>query len=394
MYDGLRAAEPHGRYFKDEIRRQLVERFGADRVNEGGLNVYTTFDFAMQRAAEAAVEKSLQELDARLPAKQRDGPPLQAALIAIDPRNGHVRALIGGRSFRESSYNRAMQSKRQPGSAFKPFVYAAAVEAGFNPDDTLDGLDEPVQLAHTAWTPDDEHVEHEELTLREGLRLSSNRAAVRLLEEVGLQPTIESAERFGFEDLPVVPSIALGAGEVTLSSLTSAYAAFANGGQVSAPVFIRRVEDSGGVVLFEATGQPRRAIRAITAYLMADMLRGVIDGGTGYGARRFGFALPAGGKTGTTNDYRDVWFVGFTPSVVSGVWIGYDQPRTIRREGYASELAVPMWARFMKEATRGHKAEWLLRPRDADASARFAKIERPKKRSFWSKLFGLDDDDR
>ncbi len=390
IYDGLRAAEPYGRYFKEEVRRQLIERFGAQRVAEGGLRVYTTIDLEMQRAAEAAVERGLGDIDKTLSKRRKatTTDPLQAALVAIDPRNGHVLAMVGGRDFTKSPFNRATQAKRQPGSAFKPFIYAAAVEGGYGPDDLIEGLDEPVEASNAEWTPEDEHFyEYDAVTLREGLRLSSNRAAVRLMQEVGVGKAVRSASAFGFGDLPVVPSVALGAGEVTLTSITSAYGAFANGGAVYPHTVIRRVEDQDGTVLFQGQELAHQAIRPVTAYLMADMLRGVIDAGTGYGARQHGFSLPAGGKTGTTNDYRDAWFIGFTPSIVTGVWVGYDQPQTIRREGYASELAVPMWARFMKAATKGDKAEWLKRPRGA---IRDARVEQPtQKRSWLSRVFGF-----
>lgn len=411
--DGRRGSEGFGHYYKKEVRRQLVERFGWERVSEGGLQVYTTIDPAMQRAAEAAVDVSLKEIDKTLAKGKSGGTPLQAALIAIDPLSGAVRALVGGRDFTASSYNRALLARRQPGSAFKPFVYAAAVAAGYGPEDTLDGLFEPAQIANAAWDPDDEHLEEDSVTLRDGLRLSSNRAAVRLLSEVGLTKTLRSARAFGFDDLPNVPSVALGSGEVTLSAITSAYGAFANGGKMTPPSLIRRVVDADGAVLFESAETERQAIEPITAYLMADMLRGVIDAGTGAGARRYGFTLPAGGKTGTTNDYKDAWFVGFTPSVVAGVWIGFDQPRTIRRGGYASELAVPLWARFMKTATQGNKAAWVKRPASANRDARLASAEvrdagerdgervaldergerqdlPKKKRGFWGRIFGKD----
>jgi penicillin-binding protein 1A len=200
--------------------------------------------------------------------------------------------------------------------------------------------------------------------------MSSNRAAVRLLEDVGLKRTINSAKGFGFDSLPIVPSVALGSGEVTLSQITAAYGAFANNGAVFHPILIRKIVDKDGKALFEAEQEAQQAIRPITAYLMADMLRGVVDYGTAYGVRQAGFTLPAGGKTGTTNDYKDAWFIGFTPSIVTGVWVGYDQPRTIRGHGYAAEIAVPMWARYMKSAVLGSKAEWLTPPRNAMRDAR------------------------
>ena len=390
IYDGLRSEEGYGKYFKEEVRRQLVERFGAERLNEGGLRVFTTIDLAVQRMAEEAVERGLTDIEKTLSKRQRANlDPLQGALIAIDPRSGHVRAMVGGRDFAKSSFNRATQAKRQPGSAFKPFIYAAAVEDGFGPDDWIDGLDEPVVASNKAWTPDDAHFGDEGVTLREGLRLSSNRAAVRLMHTVGMRQTVRAASAFGFGDLPVVPSVALGSGEVTLSSITAAYGAFANNGAVFPPTLIRRVTDADGNVLFEGQELPQQAIKPITAYVMADMLRGVIDGGTGYGVRQFGFMLPAGGKTGTTNDYRDAWFIGFTPSLVTGVWVGYDQPRTIRREGYAAELAVPMWARFMKAATKGQRADWMPRPRGSRDARANASATTPQRRSWWSRVFGF-----
>ena len=390
IYDGLRAEEPYGKYFKEEVRRQLVERFGVERIQEGGLRVFTTIDLEMQKIAEAAVARGVSDIEKTLSKRQRlaaDADPLQAALIAIDPKTGYVRAMVGGRDFAKSPFNRATQAKRQPGSAFKPFIYAAAVEDGFGPDDWIDGLDEPVLASNKEWTPDDEHFGDEGVTLREGLRLSSNRAAVRLMQTVGVRQTVRAASAFGFDDLPVVPSVALGSGEVTLSSITAAYGAFANGGRVFPPTLIRRVTDAAGNVLFEGGELPHQAIRPVTAYLMADMLRGVIDAGTGYGARQLGFTLPAGGKTGTTNDYRDAWFIGFTPSIVTGVWVGYDQPRTIRREGYAAELAVPIWARFMKAATKGQQATWVDRPRGVTRDARVSPP--PQRRTWWSRVFGF-----
>jgi penicillin-binding protein 1A len=389
IYDGLRAEEPYGQYFKDEVRRQLVEQFGSERVEQGGLLVYTTIDPYMQRAADAAVDQSIAEIEKSLPKRTTPRDPLQAALIAIDPDTGAVRAMVGGRDFRASNFNRATRARRQPGSAFKPFVYAAAVEGGFGPDDLIEGLDEPIEASNVMWTPDDEHVDDEVLTLREGLRLSSNRAAVQLLSTVGLKKTMKQAHNFGFDDLPAVPSVALGSGEVTLSSITAAYGAFANNGAVFHPHLVRRVVDRDGSVLYEKKDSPQQAIRPVTAYLMADMLRGVVDGGTGYGVRQMGFSLPAGGKTGTTNDYRDAWFIGFTPSLVTGVWVGYDQPQTIRRNGYAAELAVPMWTRFMKVATKGMKPAWVARPRGAIQDAR---VNPPpvleSKPGFWSRIFG------
>jgi 1A family penicillin-binding protein len=383
LHDTLREAEPHGEYFKEQVRRELVDRFGWQRVYQGGLKVYTTIDMRMQLAAETAVDESLKALDERRAAlavrraKARatatkgfvgpiappsDGEPLQAALVAMDPATGHIRAMVGGRDFNTSSFNRVVQAKRQPGSAFKPFVYAAALEAGYSPATLIDHLDEPTATMQGAWMPADGHSTASALTMRAALRTSSNRAAVRMLQEVGISRTVEQARTLGVGDVPSVPSLALGSGEVTVQSLTAAYAAFANHGLVPGPLVIRHVDDQDGLVLYESQESSTRAISDVTAFLMSSMLADVINAGTGASARRFGFSLPAAGKTGTTNDFNDAWFVGYTPTLVAGVWVGFDQPRTILPNGFAADVAVPVWAKFMKAATRGAKPEWFPTP--------------------------------
>jgi penicillin-binding protein 1A len=198
--------------------------------------------------------------------------------------------------------------------------------------------------------------------MRAALRTSSNRAAVRMLQQVGIPETVQHAQRLGVGSLPSVPSLALGSGEVTLATMTAAYAAFANKGMLALPTMIRRVESLDGELLFQAAARPQRAVSEATAFLMTTMLADVINAGTAWQARRVGFTLPAAGKTGTTNDYHDAWFVGYTPSLVAGVWLGYDQPRTIMSGGYAGDLAVPIWGRFMKAATNGHEPGWFRAP--------------------------------
>ena len=272
-----------------------------------------------------------------------------------------MRALVGGRDFTRSQFDRVTQARRQAGSAFKPFVYAAAMEMGYSPATLLDDLDDPTMTPQGAWLPADGHSGGGAMTVRAALRTSSNRAAVQMLRTVGISNAVNYAARVGLE-APAVPSLALGAGDVTLLSLTSAYGVFANGGMLKPPIVITRVEDQTGRLLFADHPAPSQAISEQSAFLMAQMLTDVVDRGTGYRARQVGFKLPAAGKTGTTNDYRDAWFVGFTPALVAGVWVGFDQPTSIMPGGYAAELAAPIWGRFMKDATAGDKPAWLRTP--------------------------------
>jgi 1A family penicillin-binding protein len=350
LNDALRKEEAYGQYFKEEVRKELVERFGWDRVHHEGLRVETTIDLDMQKVAESEVARALAEIEKR--GRQRGGDPLQAALVSLDPRTGEVRALVGGRKFTDSRFNRVTQAKRQPGSAFKPFVYAAAIERGFTPATIITGLSEPIMTVNGAWVPNDGHVEADSMTMRAALRVSSNRAAVRVMEEVGIPEAVEYAERFGMPGLPRVPSLVLGSGEVTMLSLVSAYGAFANGGVLTQPRLIRRVTTADGRVLYESKVTATEVVSPTTAYLVTSMLEDVVDAGTGAQVRSLGFRLPAAGKTGTTNEYRDAWFIGYTPTLATGVWVGSDQPKTIVPGGYAAQLAVPMWTRYMNAATR------------------------------------------
>jgi penicillin-binding protein 1A len=365
LNDGLRTGEDYGQYFKEEVRRFLVQRFGWERVYQGGLRVYTTIDLEMQKAAEAEVGNAIAAIEKRQSGTKRiDDQSLQAALVAIDPHTGHVRAMVGGRDFAQSTFNRATQARRQPGSAFKPFVYAAALERGFSPATLIANLDHPIMTLQGAWVPEDEHSDGSPMTMRTALRMSSNRAAVRMLEDVGIPVTVDYAKRLGVGSVPSVPSLALGSGEVTLDAMTAAFSTFANGGLVPTPVFVRRVESTTGEVLYTDEHVQQRAVSEATSFQMAEMLADVINQGTAWPARRDGFTLPAAGKTGTTNDYHDAWFIGFTPHLATGVWVGYDQPRTIISRGYAADLAVPLWTSFMKQATRTDKPDWLPRPRN------------------------------
>ena len=371
LKNALEIRETFGLYYKEQVRKELVERFGWTRVAQGGLKVYTTLDTDLQQAAEKMLEDGLEKIESRRgyahPKRSdtrddKSSDYLQGALVAVEPGSGAVRVLVGGRDFEVSRFNRAIQAKRQAGSAFKPFVYAAALEAGYSPASVISRLNDPILTEQGDWMPEDEHSDASSMTLRSALRMSSNRAAVQLLNQVGISKAVSYAQKLNVGTPPSVPSLALGAGDVTLLSLTAAYGAFADGGIVRTPVFIRRVEDSDGKVIYQDPGKSQRAISESTAFLMSSMLADVINAGTAYKARQAGFTLPAAGKTGTTNDYVDAWFVGYTPHLVTGVWLGFDQPATIVRNGYAGDLAVPIWAAFMKTATNGDKPEWFDRP--------------------------------
>jgi penicillin-binding protein 1A len=245
-----------------------------------------------------------------------------------------------------------VQAKRQAGSAFKPFVYAAALERGASPGTIIYNLDSPTATPQGAWVPEDEHSAGNSMTMRTALRTSSNRAAVQMINAIGVKTAVEYANKLELGDMPAVPSLALGAGDVTLEDMTMAFGAFANGGMVRDAVFIRKVVDAEGNTLFESEDKPRKAIEEATAYFMADMLTDVIDHGTAYGARREGFTLPAAGKTGTTNDYKDAWFVGFTPDLAVGVYIGYDQPVSMGHGETGGSLAAPVVRDFLMGALK------------------------------------------
>ena len=274
----------------------------------------------------------------------------------MDPLTGDVVALVGGRDFSESRFNRATQARRQAGSAFKPIIYAAALERGYAPGTMLRDLDTPITSYGPAWLPAGDH-ESSEYTLRRALKVSSNRAAAQLMQQVGMSTTIYYAQRLGIAStLPTVPSLALGTGEVTLIELTAAYTAFANRGITSLPRLFTRVEDADGVPLFFQEENHTRAISEGTAYMMSSMLSDVISGGTATGARSSGFKLPAAGKTGTTDDYSDAWFVGYTPHLITGVWFGFDRPSPIARPGFRRHDRRPGVGHLHEGGDRGSRS--------------------------------------
>jgi 1A family penicillin-binding protein len=337
-----------GQYFLEYVQQTLEAKYGADMVFKGGLNVYTTLNPSVQLAAEQTLRDGLTTLEGRS-AKVRPGEHPEGAIVTIEPQTGYVRAIVGGYDFFRSEFNRAVQAKRQPGSAFKPFVYMAALEAGFTPATRIE--DAPISYAvgpsGNAWKPENYDRKFRGLTtLQQGIEDSVNVVTVKLQERVGVTRTIGVARRFGIQS-PLAPnlSLALGTSDLSLLELTSAYGALANQGAWVPPTVIRYVTDSKDKLLEENVPQGRQAVPPELAYVITHMLRGVVERGTGQVAKALG--RPVAAKTGTTNDYSNAWFVGYTPRLVTGVWVGYDRPRSLGRDETGGRLAAPIWTAYM-----------------------------------------------
>ena len=329
--------------------RVFIDSILPDALRDGDVTVYTTLDLAAQRAADRAVLRGTTAVTRETQyAGGRVRDAAQGALVALDPRTGDIRALVGGRRSKRG-FNRAFDAKRQPGSAFKPFVYAAALRSGMTPATLVD--DEPVEIAQgrKIWRPanyDDSYIGT--ITIAKALAVSSNAAAVRVSQTVGISSVIDAARRSGIRSaLPNFPAMALGAVEVTPLELVAAYATFANGGLRVHPRLVRRIEAADGTVLWSAEiAPPDTMMDPRDAFQLTSMLRGVVDNGTARVVRDMGVKGPVAGKTGTTNNAADVWFVGYTPSLVAGVWFGYDTPRAIAPHASGGKLAAPTWAEF------------------------------------------------
>ena len=339
-------------YAQDYLRQEFRAEFADD--NPPDWKVQTTLSPPIQREAERAVSEGLGRF-------RNNG--LQAALVALDPQTGDVLALVGGRSFARTPFNRAVNAKRQPGSAFKPILYAAALENGMSPISTMSGLRDLRVKGHDEWEVKNAKLEaRDTLTLREALSESNNQAAVKLQTQVGSQPVLKLADAVGLSGLPDVPSLALGVGEVTPLQLTAAYAMFPNGGFAVTPRPIVQVLDDDGYAVLNRPIERKTVISEATAFQMVSMLSDVLNGGTGAAARSLGVRFPAAGKTGTTDDFKDAWFVGFSSSIVVGVWVGLDQPAAIGPDAYGAKYALPIWADFMSSVARIRKPENFSMP--------------------------------
>jgi penicillin-binding protein 1A len=386
---GLSARQDYGDvapYFVEWVRQTLDARFGRD-LYEKGLRIYTTLDIDIEQAAERALEAQIENIESgafgpyrhptyaqyleRRTSDASDRPNassyLQGAFIVMDVQTGEILAMVGGRDFDDSKFNRATQALRQPGSTFKLFVYSAALRSGHSPNEMLP--DEPVSIPMsdgTVWEPSnfEENQFRGDVTLRQALASSINLVAIRLGLEIGIDAVVDEAHRYGLTT-PVypVPATFIGSSDVYPLQMVSAYTAPAALGVRAAPLGIRRVEDADGKVLWQPQVHRERVMNPDQAFVLNDMLKGVIHGGTATTAvRSSGFNLPAAGKTGTTNDYTDVWFIGYTREMVAGVWMGFDTPQTIMPSAQGGRYAAPAWAAFMKEVyeRRPSPGDWTM----------------------------------
>ncbi len=359
-------------YFVEYVRQQLAPRFGDDLYRDG-LRIYTTLDLDAQLAAERALDEQLDKIESGAMGrythetyrefqaqKQSDvsetsTPYLQGAALVMEARTGNILAMVGGRDYTDSKFNRVTMALRQPGSTFKPILYSAAVESGMTFDDMAqDGpISVPMPYGQPDWEPQNYEGSFTDsmLTLREGLWRSLNSIAVRVGLHVGIEPLITEARRFGITTpIDSVPSIFLGSNGVRPIELIAAYSAFANLGPRVVPNAVVRVEDRNGKILYQSEPQSIPVLDPATAWTMNQALQGVVKYGTAsdavWGA---GFHVPAGGKTGTTNDFKDVWYIGFTPDIVSGMWLGFDNPQPIKQQAQGGYYVAPAWTQMMSD---------------------------------------------
>ena len=351
-------------WFTEVIKGELEEKIGANLLYRGGITIESTLNLELQKHANRAVAEGLSQYDSRQPPKS-DAPLAQGAFLAIDPGSGEVKAMVGGRDFELSPYNRAVQARRQPGSAFKPILYAAALASGLPPTRIVN--DEPFEVEQRGsppYIPVNYSGKYSgPVTMRTALERSYNAASVDLLLQLGYQPVLDMASRLGIQsEMKPYPTLALGVFDVSLQEMVAAYGAFANRGILVRPTVIRRVLDRQGQVIYEPSLELSDALSPQSAYLITSLLEGVVLRGTG--RRANSLSRPLAGKTGTTNSYKDAWFVGFSPDLAAGAWVGYDTPATLGYGEAGSRAALPIWMRFMEKAYDGVPPEEFSIPED------------------------------
>jgi len=353
-------------YFVEYVKKFLENTLGSSRLYKGGLTVFTTLDFGLQTAAEQAVSRGIDTLETRMKKHEIKDPDPQCALVSLEIQSGGILAMVGGKDFIKSSFNRAVNAQRQPGSAFKPIIYAHAIERGF-PQNMLI-LDAPVVYKGAKngedWKPENFSNSYlGEMTLRKALAISENIPAVRLIEI--LSPT--SVARFGYKlgiESKLAPnlSLSLGASEVTLIDLTSAFAVFPNRGEKIKPYGVMEVVDKSGRMVWRVKSQKKVAMSRESAAIITNMLQGVVKEGTGSKAQVLGRSVA--GKTGTTNQYKDALFIGFSPSIATGVWVGEDAFNTLGKRETGAKAALPIWIDFMSQALADKPHQYFDIPDD------------------------------
>ena len=358
----IKPKEKVAAYFIEHIRRYVQEKYGADILYKEGLSIYTTLNLDAQIAAREALEKGLSELEDR---EKYERGLVQGAIYCMDVKTGAIRAMVGGRDFNKSEFNRATQSRRQPGSAFKPLIYTAAFDKGMNPSTRF--IDSPLVIEDPSvegglWRPknfDDKFLGP--ITMRTALVQSRNVVTVKILQEIGVEYAASYATNMGITSpLGRNLSLALGSSGVTLQEMVNAYGVLANGGKKVTPYFIKKIVDRTGNVFEEATVKSEQVIDARIAFMTSYVMRDVVERGTGRRAK--GLGRQVAGKTGTTNDTRDAWFIGFTPSLIAGVWIGFDQEVTLGKSEVGGRAAAPIWLSFMEKALQHSPVESFPTP--------------------------------
>ncbi len=339
--------------FVNFIEKALVDTMGADRLYKSGLTIHTTLSNQLQQAAETAVKQGLALIESRMQQHSPGSSQPQGALVALDVASGAILAMVGGRETATNGFNRATSARRQPGSAFKPIVFALAIERGFHQHQTI--LDAPVVFSASGidrgdWQPENFSKSYSgEITLRWALAHSKNIPAVRLIEKIGPSSVTQFAQTLGLRStLQPNLSLALGTSELSLLELTSAYAVFANQGIYTTPYGIAEVIDANGTTLWRAKTEQRVAMRRSSAAIVTDMLQAVINGGTGRRAREL--PGPLAGKTGTTNAFKDALFIGYAPHLAAGVWVGNDDATSLGPGETGARAALPIWLTFMRTA--------------------------------------------
>ncbi len=341
-------------YFTEHLRQYLENTYGTDLLYGEGLKVYTPLNLLMQKSAQRAVESGLNDFETR-EGSQKDGSRVQGALVAMEPKTGHVKALVGGVKFLENQFNRAIQARRQLGSAFKPIVYAAALDKDYVTTTII--IDSPlifkIKSDMEFWEPRNYDLEFKgPITLRKALAYSRNIITIKILQDIGIDYVINYAKRLGIDSpLNRDLSLALGSSGISLLEITRAYAVFANQGFKVEPIFITKVTDRNGTVLEENKPKLSQAISPQTSYIMTSMLKSVVEEGTGRKVKAL--HRPCAGKTGTTNDVRDAWFIGFTPHIIAGTWVGFDDEKPLGKHETGAVAASPIWLKFMQEVLEG-----------------------------------------